>query len=340
MTIRSPSYLVLGRLCREYIITPAHETIIDQPGGNALYAAEGLSLWLDEDDTVGIVSRVGEDYPRNWIEDFKQKGYNTEGIKILPEEVDVRYFRAYTDLRTSHTEDPVSHFARLEISVPRSLLGYKNSYKELDKLNEVTKLSLIQTDLPKMYQYASVAHVGPVDFMTHSLMPAALRQVGLTTITLDPGSGYMHPDFFDHLPGLLPGITAFFPAEEDLRNLFRGRSDDLWEMADAVSGWGCEVVVIKRGEKGQLLYDSSSKLRYEIPAYPSKMIDPTGAGDVFSGGFLAGYRKTFNPLKAVLHGNVSASFAVEGSGVFYTRAALPGLQQARLESLQEFVRKV
>jgi sugar/nucleoside kinase (ribokinase family) len=219
-------------------------------------------------------------------------------------------------------------------------LGYKNYFKELDKPNEVTKLSLIQSDLPKSYQYASVAHVGPVDYMTHSLMPAALRQAGLTTITLDPGSGYMHPEFIDHFPGLLRGITAFFPAEEDLRNLFRGRSDDLWEMAEAITSWGCEVVVIKRGEKGQLLYDSSNKHRYEIPAYPSKMVDPTGAGDVFSGGFLAGYKKTYSPLQAVLHGNVSASFAVEGSGVFYTRAALPGLQQARLESLQEFVRKV
>jgi sugar/nucleoside kinase (ribokinase family) len=70
------------------------------------------------------------------------------------------------------------------------------------------------------------------------------------------------------------------------------------------------------------------------------MIDPTGAGDVFGGGFLVGLSKTGSPLQAVMYGNVAASFAVEGNGAFYTQGALPGLQKARLESIRETIREV
>jgi ribokinase len=70
------------------------------------------------------------------------------------------------------------------------------------------------------------------------------------------------------------------------------------------------------------------------------MVNPTGAGDAFCGGFLVGYRKTFDPLEAVLYGNIAASLVVEGSGPFYALAALPGLAEARLLALKEAVRRL
>ena len=111
-------------------------------------------------------------------------------------------------------------------------------------------------------------------------------------------------------------------------------------MAEVLGGYGCELVVIKRGAQGQWLYDAMGKHRWEIPAYSSRMADPTGAGDAFCGGFLAGYRETYDPLEAALHGNVSASLKVEGSGAFYPLDVMPGLAQARLEVLRDLVREV
>jgi len=70
------------------------------------------------------------------------------------------------------------------------------------------------------------------------------------------------------------------------------------------------------------------------------MTDPTGAGDSFCGGFLAGYKKTYDPLQAALYGNVSASLKIEGSGAFYPLDVLPGLAEARLNALKDLVRKV
>ena len=111
-------------------------------------------------------------------------------------------------------------------------------------------------------------------------------------------------------------------------------------MAEALGSFGCEFIIVKRGARGQMLYDSISKKRWEIPAYPAHLADPTGAGDSFCGGFLAGYQKTYDPLRAVLYGSVSASMTIEGSGAFHALDALPGLAQARLDSLAGIVRQV
>jgi sugar/nucleoside kinase (ribokinase family) len=91
----------------------------------------------------------------------------------------------------------------------------------------------------------------------------------------------MNSSFRDDLPALVTGLTAFFPSEEEVRALFQGRSNDLWEMAQTLASYGCEMVVIKRGERGQMLFDASSRSRWEVPAYPVQPVDPTGSGDAF-----------------------------------------------------------
>jgi len=139
---------------------------------------------------------------------------------------------------------------------------------------------------------------------------------------------------------LLNGLTAFLPSQEELHALFWGRTNAPWEMAEELGSYGCELVVIKRGGQGQWLYDAMGAHRWEIPAYSSRKADPTGAGDAFCGGFLAGYRNTYDPLEAALHGNVSASLNLEGSGAFYALDVAPGLAEARLEVLRDMARKV
>ncbi|MEK6223181.1 MAG: hypothetical protein N2D54_13125, partial [Chloroflexota bacterium] len=213
---------------------------MDKPGGNLLYAAGGGTIWLGKDETIGLVARVGEDYPRDWLKAISEAGYNLDGVKIVPEAIDLRAFRVYSDINSFSVSDPVKHFARIEMSFPKSLLGYKNHVGELDSKSELISTSIRQHELPQDYLYASAAHICPIDFLSHSLIPSALRQNGLKTITLDPGGGYMHPDFWDDLPGIVAGLTAFIPAEPEIRKLFKGKTEDLWEMAEEVGTWGCE----------------------------------------------------------------------------------------------------
>jgi sugar/nucleoside kinase (ribokinase family) len=289
---------------------------------------------------LGLLGRVGEDYPQEWLEDFARRGFDVRGIRMLPEMVDLRSFYVYTDSTTRVSEDPVAHFARLGLSFPKALLGYRPPAPVQDSRTRLSPTSLRQADIPADYLDASAAHLCPLDYLTHSLLPAILRQAGFTTVMMDPSPGYMNPIFWNDVPALVSGLTAFLPAEEEIRALFHGRSTDLWEMAEALAVYGCEFVAIKRGQNGQFLYDSTSRSRWEIPAYPARLVDPTGGGHAFCGGFLAGYRRTYDPLEAALHGNISASLAIEGQGPFYALDALPGLARARLEALREGVRKV
>jgi sugar/nucleoside kinase (ribokinase family) len=261
-------------------------------------------------------------------------------VRTMPEAVDVRSFVAFSDRVTRSGEDPVVHFARLGLAFPRALLGYRSSKDQLDSRTRLQPTSLRQGDILPDFLEANAAHLCPLDYLTHSVLPAILRQRQFTTVTLDPSAGYMNPTFFDDVPALLTGLTAFLPAEEEVRSLFQGHSPDLWEIAEALGAYGCDIIVIKRGESGQILYDAASRTRWEVPPYPARLVNPIGAGDAFCGGFLAGYRRTYDPLQAVLFGNVSASLVVEGNDPAYALDALPGLPEARLEALQQFVRKV
>jgi ribokinase len=139
---------------------------------------------------------------------------------------------------------------------------------------------------------------------------------------------------------ILLGVNAFMPSENELRSLFWGESNDLWEMAQKIAEQGPEIVIIRRGAMGQYVFDRIGGKRYEIPAYPARLMDPTGAGPAFCGGFLAGYARTSDPLMAALHGNVSASLKIEGTGPFSPLDALSGLADARLQSLKEMARIV
>jgi sugar/nucleoside kinase (ribokinase family) len=334
-----PRFLIAGRLTRDYIVFPSQEPLLDIPGGNALYAAVGLAIW-EPHPSPGIVARVGEDYPQEWLDDFSARGLDVRGVRLLPDAVDVRSFTAFFDRALRVNDDPVAHFARLGLPFPKSLLGYRPPSFNIDSRTRLQATSLRQNDILAGYMNASAVHLCPLDYLTHSLLPAVLRQAQFTTVTLDPSPGYMNPTYWHDVPALLTGLTAFLPSEEDVRALFKSRTSDLWEMAQALAAYGCEIIVIKCGERGQLLYDAVSHARWEIPPYPARLINPIGAGDAFCGGFLAGYRHTYEPLEAVLYGNISASLVVEGHKPLYALDVLPGLPAARLEALRQVARKI
>ena len=332
-----PSFIFAGCLRRDTILPPTGRPLIDAPGGNLLYAAAGLAVWEND---LGLLGRVGEDYPHEWLKSFEKRGWDTRGIRILPEPVDLRFFLAYTDLQTAQQANPVAHFARLGLTFPKSLLGYQPAREQQDGKTETLPASPRPVDIPAVYLDARAVHLCPMDYLTHSRLVPAFQQAHMMTLSLDPGAGYMEPGQWNNIRTMLHGLTVFLPSEEELRRLFWGRTDDLWDMAEGVASFGCELVVIKRGGRGQLLYDSTSRKRWEIPAYPARLADLTGAGDSFCGGFLAGLRKTYDPLQAALQGNVSASLAVEGSGAFHVLDTLPGLPQARMDALKDVVRAV
>jgi sugar/nucleoside kinase (ribokinase family) len=331
-----PRFVIAGLLRREYLLPPVGNPLLDAPGGNLLYAAGGLRVW---EANIGLLGRVGEDYPLQWRREFEARGFDTQGLKILRGSLDLRSFHAYSDAFEQTRNNPVSHFARRQLTFPKALLGYQPPDNKVDPRQPHPHAPSL-SDIPADYASASAVHLCPMDFTSQGQLLSAFKAGLATTVTLDPDASYMNPNFLKDLRELLNGLTAFLPSQEELQALFWGWTNDMWEMAETLGSYGCELIVIKRGGQGQWLYDAMGKNRWELPAYAARMADPTGAGDAFCGGFIAGYRNTYDPLEAALHGNVSASLKVEGSGAFYPLDVMPGLAQARLEALRDMVHKV
>lgn len=330
-------YVLAGHLRRDYILPLSGRPLQGVPGGSLLHAAVGVTTW---EKGVGLLARVGEEYPQEWLKDFSGFGWDTGGIHILPRSIDQRSFHACLDAQTVSEINPLAHYARLGLPFPKPLLGYTPAVIRHEDW-QVTPLDAPHpADIPGEYLDARAMHICPVDYNTAIRLTSAFREAGLSALTLDPSPAYMHRTTLESVRMLVLGLTAFLPSEEELRNLFWGRTNDIWEMAEAVASFGCEFVVVKRGAGGQLLYDHAARKRWEVPPYPARVADPGGAGSAFCGGFLAGYHRTFDLVRAGLHGNVSASICVEGSSALEPLECLPGLAERRLESLADMVRKV
>ncbi len=198
-------------------------------------------------------------------------GWDTRGIHILAEALDLRYFqasppgkddeheggeppRSLQETGASHT-NPLSHFARLGLPFPKSLLGYQPEVDTKEQRGTIHPASPRPNDIPADYLKARAVHLCPLEYMTATRLISTFRQAGLPTLTLDPSPACMTAAAFEEMRALLHGLTAFIPSEQELRGLFWGRTDDLWQMAEALGDFGCEFIIVKRGARGQMLYD-------------------------------------------------------------------------------------
>lgn len=321
----------------DYCITAANEVHLRKLGGNALYAAVGARIWADH---IGVLSRVGANYPAEWLEQLQARGFDMRGVKVLPEPRDTRTFYAYLSLEARADTDPAAHFARVGVPTPPELENYASSTEGQEERNKFGPLAVRPSEVPRSYLHARGVHLAPGEFVVHNTLPSSLRRNGVRYLTCDPSIRYMQPAFADDVKKIAFGLDAFLPSEMETRAFFRDSVKDLWEAAEAFGAMGTKLVVIKMGARGQYLLDAAAKRKWHMPAYPAKVRDVTGAGDAYCGGFLVGLAETHDPVEAALRGAVSASLVLEGTGALYALDATPGLAQARLEALRASVRAV
>ena len=337
MSLSEYQYVTLGGIRQDYCITHDGQVFLGVLGGNAIYSAVGARLWTDK---VGIVSRVGSDFPVEWLDQLTISGFNIEGIHQLPESHNTCTFYAYLSPEERVDTDPASHFLRIGEPLPKALLDYRSSTEGQTDRDTFSPIAIRPSDLPRSVALVSGAHVAPSDYLSHTTIPLRLREYGVRTVTLDPSERYMDPSFEQELPIIVNGLDAFIPSEKEVISYFRPSRLDIWEMAETFGDMGCSFVVIKQGARGQSIWDNDAKRRWHIPAYPAKVRDVTGAGDSFCGGFLVGLEQTGDVVEAALRGSISASITIEGSGALYAIDSLPGLIRARLEALRPSVMQV
>jgi len=130
---------------------------------------------------------------------------------------------------------------------------------------------------------------------------------------------------------LYADLDAVLPSEADVEAARPCASCD--EAVATMLAEGAPTVVLKRGPAGCAVYARGKGLVAEIPAVRVDAVDPTGAGDAFCGGFLAGIARTGDPVSAARYGTVSASFAVGSAGIARLAAATRGEAESRLAAL-------
>ncbi|MCS6909909.1 MAG: PfkB family carbohydrate kinase [Anaerolineales bacterium] len=336
-TSRAIKYIFAGGLREDYFIGADGKVRLREVGGNALYAAVGARIWTEH---VGLLARVGSNYPAEWLKHLNERGLDTRGVKVLDTPQDTCTLHTYHSLEEREDTNSAEHFQRRGQPLPEALSGYVSSTNGQEERRRFGPLAVRPSETPRSYLHARGAHLAPCEYVVHQTLPATLRRNGVRFITCDPSVRYMQPSFSEELKQVVNGLDAFLPSEMEVRAFFGAGLKDLWQAAEAFGAMGARLVVIKLGARGQYVYETATRRKWHVPAYPARVRDVTGAGDAYCGGFLVGLAETEDPVQAALRGTASASLVVEGVGALYALDSAAGLAQARLESLRHSVRIV
>lgn len=281
-------------------------------GGNAAYSAAGARLWAK----AGCVGVLPRNYPLALVRMLRGAGVDTSGLHHAG--VDVAgsewFFHRADGSRVDQLHGPmdlVPPGIRLLPTEAQALQAHLHALASPDGFGAFRAAHPVEPHhVPAQFWRPGVGvHLAPNRMdAQHRLLRHARRQGAV--VSLDPGR---HADTMTDadLAAVLAGCEAFLPSEKELRALVPGEAPE--RAVASLAGRGA-IVVGKLGPSGCIVGDPRSPAPVAVPACPTRAPDPTGAGDAFCGGFLAGLLRTRDPVLAACCGAVSASFAVEGFG--------------------------
>jgi sugar/nucleoside kinase (ribokinase family) len=297
------SILVVGSVAFDTVRTPAGEGR-DLLGGSATHFSVAASFFAP----VRLVAVVGEDFDAEHLAPFRERGIDLAGLERLPGRTfrwAGEYAEDLNDRRTLDTQ--LNVFADFE---PRLPSGW--------------------AETPVVF----LANIDP------ELQERVLDQVGRPRIVAADTMNFWIASKLEALRRTLGRVGILFINDAEARQL-TGKSNVV-RAAASIRALGPEVVVVKRGEHGAVVFDRDDV--FAVPAYPLReVVDPTGAGDAFAGGFL-GYlasrldRGEPDYRRAAVVGSVMASFQVEAFSLERLRRLRPADIRERYEGFQRLTR--
>ncbi len=291
------------------IVFPDGQTAMDTLGGGGPQTAFGLRLWAKR---VGLVAGVGDDLPASAANWLTATGIDTAGLRRpagLPTP------RAWQVLETDGRRTQVWRLPPAKIWAQ---LG-----RSLDRV-------------PPGYRQARAFHLGVHPEEPDLEFIAALRGLG-ALVSIEPFRAAQRPLNKAELRALLSAGQIFSPNEAEARSLVGDGEPP--ELLARLTARGAEIVALRQGAGGALVHRADTGETWHIPAVAATVTDPTGAGNAFCGGFLAGWVNSGNLRQAGLCGAVAASFLVEQVGL---PPPLPRSKEAaaRLAALQPGAKRV
>ena len=138
----------------------------------------------------------------------------------------------------------------------------------------------------------------------------------------------------DELTSLINKTNISLINESEIIELTK--SADIKTAAHKVLSMGPDKIIIKLGSKGAKYFSNNEEI--SIGVYPvSKVVDPTGAGDVFGGGFVSGIADGLSVYDSMRKGTALASFCIEDFGVTRLLNVTPNELENRIHSIKQFI---
>ena len=270
---------VFGSTALDTIRTPT-KVLKGVLGGAATFAGISASYFIK----TGLIAVVGKDFPKKY--------YN-----ILAKNLDLRGFKVDNG-KTFH---------------------YDGSYDETLSTRTTLKTELnvlgnFKPTVPEEYRKSEYVYLANNDPEQNAKLIKEFDNVKFSMCdTIEFWIAHKKLSVIN----MIKSVDAVVINDEEAKLLTK--EHNLIKCAKKMMNWGAKYVVIKKGEHGSLLF-------YDDVIFPSvafsleDIVDPTGAGDSFAGamiGYLANKRNTSLSTikKAVIHGNVLGSFAVEKFGL-------------------------
>ncbi len=284
--------LTAGGCTVDIVHTPDGTTRGRQLGGSAIYAAAGARVW---DLRPGVVAFCGTGLPEGWAELLAALEIDVEGL--VPVRVPAATAEFFYDAGGERTERTWTMDGRTTAA----------AHLPADTGEPIRRLRLAPDHLPARYWNARGIHLAPMHLPAQRAMTEALASQ--RTATLDPYPHVMADATDDDLRALIAPVAAFLPSLEEVRARYPGMTAE--QALAPLAALGATTMAIKQGRRGVLAYDAADGRRFTVPAVPVAARDPTGAGDAFCGGVLAGLVEGRSMVHAAVCGVVAASFVVE-----------------------------
>jgi sugar/nucleoside kinase (ribokinase family) len=278
--------LVVGCVALDAVETPFTKKE-SVVGGAASYFSTAASLY----DQVNLVAVVGTDFPREYLDFWRGHRVDLTGLQVQEGKTFFWRGRYHMDMNSRDTLDTqLGVYADFHPVIPES---YRDS--------------------PLVF----LANIQP------QLQMEVLQQVPQARLTVLDTMELWINTARPQLTEVIKQVDVFLLSEEEVRQYTNQPSVVLG--ARQLLDMGLKYVIVKQGSYGALLFGADG-LYFSAPAYPlEEVVDPTGAGDAFAGGFL-GYLSTVEPgrdgryadgdiKRAVVHGNIIGSFVCAGFSI-------------------------
>lgn len=252
-------------------------------GGAATFASVSSSMFAP----TSIVAAVGSDMPAEHIKALSSKGIDTKGIIIIQGSKTFHYDSSFdydlSNRTTNKTELGV--IAGFDPVIPEEYI--KSDYVYLANNDPKQNIKIL-----RHFQNPRLVVCDTIEFWINGSRNDVVKMIEMTD-----------------------GVVI---NDNEARLLCK--EANLATCAKKIMSWGSMFAIIKKGENGAILFSKEGLVFPAAAFFLDEIVDPTGAGDSFAGGFLGHIARrgvmNFATMKeAVIYGNVMGSFAVEDFGI-------------------------